>query len=120
FGEVGSPLRAALHHKLEDLQRDAQQHGNSAVEAKALEEGESSDQLRNWKNKCAGHRAEVKQLREQHAQELLALKRQVQQLTSATATAGGDKVAVVQKLADQLDERFARLDAALAQLESAK
>ncbi|RTL27866.1 MAG: hypothetical protein EKK47_17510 [Burkholderiales bacterium] len=120
FGESSSPLRATLHHKLEDLQREADQDDSSDTNAKALSQSESGDKLRSWKNKFAGHRAEVKQLREQHALELQGLKRQVQQLTSATAAAGGDKAAVVQNLADQLDERFARLDAALAQLESAK
>jgi RHS repeat-associated protein len=120
FGEVSSPLRASLHHKLDDLQHDVERDGSSDAEAKALNQVESGDKLRNWKNRFAGHRAEIKQLREQHAQELLALKRQVQQLTSTAAATGGDKAAIVQNLADQLDERFARLDAALAQLESAK
>jgi YD repeat-containing protein len=120
MAEVNSPVRAALHQKLEDLQREAETDERFLASAKAVSLVDQGDKVSNWKNKFAGHRAEVKQLREQHAQELQALKRQVVQLSSATGAASADKAAIVQGLADQLDDRFARLDAALARLESAK
>lgn len=35
FAEVSSPLRTNLHHKLEDLQRDAEQEASSDAPVKA-------------------------------------------------------------------------------------
>ncbi|MCB1740374.1 MAG: hypothetical protein KDK91_08400, partial [Gammaproteobacteria bacterium] len=100
----GSPVRAALHRKLNEL-RAASSDGAETGRERKVPMGARG---------AASQRAALRNLRASMAQELATLRAQVQ------AAAGSLQSAKVAELSASVGERFDRIDSALARLEQAR